>query len=102
MSYEGYSQFLCKKGHYWAKDCYVLIWLEPKEYPKCPICKGKHVWENMVNTTNGSFDDKGDRIDGYVKLKIKLETSGICSQCGKKHICETTYKIPIKEEVNKK
>lgn len=95
MSYEGYSQFLCKKGHYWTVDCNELpqlMWDEPKNQ-KCPFCKGNAVWENMVNTTNGSFED-GERIDGYIDLKIKQKISGICSCCGKEHICEITYCIP--------
>ena len=101
MSYEGYSQFLCKKGHYWTKDCNELDWTDRKDYPKCPICKKKHIWENRVNVTNGSWDDDGTRIDGYIKLKPKSETSGVCSACGEKHICEKIYHIPKEEKDDK-
>ena len=50
----------------------------------------------MVDVTNGSFDDDGTRIDGYIELKRRSETSGICSACGEIHVCETTYFIPEK------
>jgi len=98
MSYEGYSQLLCKNGHYWKKDCYELDYMDKKDYPRCPVCGEKHVWENMVDVTNGSFDDDGTRIDGYIELKRRSETSGICSACGEIHVCETTYFIPKEEE----
>ena len=98
MSYEGYSQFLCKKGHHWTKDCYELDWTDSKGYPKCPVCGEPHVWENMVNLTNGSWDDDGTRIDGYVELKQKIKRSGICSACGKEHVCEVNYEIPGEEK----
>lgn len=80
-------------------DCYGLDWLEKKEYPKCPFCGKKHIWENIVDTTNGSFDDDGNRIDGLIELKVKKKITGICNNCGKEHICEITYEIP-KEEKN--
>ncbi|KKK91096.1 hypothetical protein LCGC14_2716410, partial [marine sediment metagenome] len=35
MSYEGYSQLLCKDGHYWTKDCEEMAYLELSEH-KCP------------------------------------------------------------------
>jgi len=93
MGYEGYSQFWCKNGHHWTVDCNLLIWKDEKE--KCPICGEEEVFENMVNVTNGSYDEEtGERIDGFRKLKIKSETSGKCSACGKKHICDITYEIP--------
>jgi len=77
MSYEGYSNFLCKNGHLWAEDCNIA-----DENGKCPICSEKIVWENMVDTTN----DEGKPIT----LKVKKET--ICSKC--KSVLETTYYIP--------
>jgi len=62
---------------------------------KCPKCNEPAVWENMVNTTNGSFEEEtGERIDNYIELKQRSERSGVCSACGEKHICEVTYFIP--------
>ncbi len=100
MSYEGYSQLLCKKGHNWNLDCNEM----PQEYEEerdtlCPICGEKSIWENMVNTTNGSWDDDGIRIDGFIDLKIKKCTQGICSKCKKPHVCETIYEIPNRNDV---
>lgn len=92
MSYEGYSQFLCKKGHYWTVDCNLLTYKDKKE--RCPSCNKEFVFENMVNITNGSFDNDGTRIDGFIDLKVKKVRSGFCSECKKQHICETIYKIP--------
>ncbi len=99
MGYSGYSQIWFKNGHYWIVDCYQLpqMYEEPVKQ-KCPVCKEEEVFENMVNVTNGSWDEDGTRIDGYVKPKIKSETAGKCSACGRKHVCEVTYEIPKKEE----
>ena len=108
MSYEGHSQFLCKNGHYWEVNCYELpnLMYEKDVKQKCPKCNKSAVWENMVNVTNGSFDDDGTRIDNYVELKQKSELSGVCSACGKKHVCETTYYKPkennVKDEKEKR
>lgn len=97
MSYEGYSQLLCKKGHYWTLNYYEMDYTELKDN-QCPICGEPAIWENMVDTTNGSFDEETDeRIDNYIELKQKSETSGICSACGGKHICEVTYFKPGEE-----
>ena len=102
MSYEGYSQFWCKKGHYWTKDCYELpnLMYEESKKQKCPICDGEEVFENMVNVTNGSFDDDGTRIDGFIQPKEKQKISGICSCCGKEHVCSITYYIPKLKKSN--
>jgi len=96
MSYEGRSRFLCKNGHLFTKDCEELpnLMFEDDVKQKCPTCGEEEVWENMVNTTNGSFDDEGNRIDGFIELKVKKKISGVCSCCGKEHVCEITYYIP--------
>jgi len=98
MSYEGYSQFLDEVGHYWTTDCYIEA--DEIKNNNCPICGKPAVWRNMVNTTNGSFDDYGDgtRIDGYKELKVKKKISGVCSCCGEEHVCEITYYIPKKKK----
>jgi hypothetical protein len=85
MSYEGYSQFLCAKGHYWTVDCNMA-----EDGQECPICFEPAVWENMVNETNGSYEDDGTRIDGYVELEIDKEIKCSCGECVK----EIIYKIP--------
>ena len=92
MSYEGYTQFICKKGHYWTKDCYMA-----DEDQHCYVCNDKAVWENMVNETNGSYDTNPatgnyERIDGYVELEQKKTKT--CDKC--QSVLEETFKIPRK------
>lgn len=84
MSWEGYHQRLCSNGHYWTVDGYLS---EPEE---CRVCGEKFVWENIVDTTNGSYDDNGERIDGFIELEIKEERK--CEHCGS--ILGMIYKIP--------
>lgn len=85
MSYEGYSQFLCKNGHYWTVDCNLA------DYDReCPTCFEPVFWENMVNETNGTHEDDGTRIDGYIELEVDKEIKCTCGEC----IKEITYKIP--------
>ena len=97
MSYEGYTQVLCEKGHYTSYDAYNDI-SGNKDW-KCPVCKAKLAWYNLVDLTNGSFDDKGKRIDGLVILKIdKPAKLCKCKDCGNEHmITEPTFKIPKKK-----
>ena len=51
MSYEGYDEYLCEKGHYYAKDCHHA---DPE---RCPICQGKITHWHPVDATNGMTDD---------------------------------------------
>jgi len=99
MSYEGYSQFWCKNGHYWTIDCNLLIYNEGKQ--KCPICNEEEVRENMVDETNGSFDDDGTRIDSFIEPELVKGEKLICGNCLKEHICScSVYKIPPKKKVD--
>ena len=90
MSYEGYSQFLCAVGHYWEEDC--LNTKSPTPENCCPFGH-RAVWENMVDVTNGSFEDE-KRIDGFVELEVV--SSKECEVCHT--VLETIYKIPKKGE----
>ncbi len=93
MSYEGYSQFWCKNGHYWTIDCNELFYKDVKE--RCPICSEHEVFQNMVNVTNGSFDDDGTRIDGFIDPILKKENKLVCKSCKKEKTCGCSiYKIP--------
>ena len=83
MSYEGYVQLLCAKGHLTEIDCY-------EDIPEKCHCGRKFVWRNGVDTTNGSYDDNGNRIDGAVELEISKEIK--CKHCG--HGKEIIYRIP--------
>ena len=93
MSYEGFSQYLCKEGHYWTADAYEG-YFDDDYSPTCPKCGLKAVWENGVDITNGSFDKDEDgkevRIDGYVELEEKTR-----KECDKCHsLLELTFEIP--------
>jgi hypothetical protein len=46
MSYEGYTEKLCKNGHLWGNDCY-------SDPTPCPQCGGDFVWQHHVDQTNG-------------------------------------------------
>jgi len=82
MSYEGYVQYWCKSGHYWAADCY-----SPEPY--CPICKEKAIFENGVDETNCESV-------GFIFPELREEC--ICPTC--KRPIKRLYKIPKKEERN--
>lgn len=95
MSYEGYEQVLCENGHYYTYDCYEF-WKD-KGW-SCPTCGAKAVWSNMVDVTNGSYDeDTKERIDGFVELQMQEEAW--CKHCGS--ILERRYKIPTEEDMRK-
>lgn len=103
MSYSGFYQYLCARGHYDCEDAFTCRDL--KDW-RCPTCGGELAWWNSVNTTNGSFcrewDKENDvcreesydcdyeystcseeqlerckrncgRIDGYVELEAEQE-----------------------------
>jgi hypothetical protein len=94
MSFEGYNQLLCKKGHYFNLDVYEDRDIEDI---KCSFCGENVAWYNIVDVTNGSFDGK-ERIDGYINLKVKTKAKiCTCSKCSNVHVVENaTYKIPKK------
>lgn len=90
MGYSGYTQFLCKNGHYYAEDAYLI---SPEV---CPDCQEPFVWSNSVNTTNGEFDGGNRRIDGFVTLEIDKYAEFVeCDKCHhSKEVKVQTYKIP--------
>ena len=92
MSFEGYYQVLCENGHYSTKDCYQ----DDHNSFTCPICGQKMAWWNLVDVTNGSWDEDNTRIDGYVELKIKTPVElCVCPDCSVEHVkTEATYKVP--------
>lgn len=84
MSYEGYVQMLCIKGHNWNVDCYM-----EGDNETCPVCKAPPVWRNSVDQTN--CDEYG-----YVKLEVDVPAVICkCDKCGIEHTVEPVrYKIP--------
>ena len=90
MSYEGFTQALCVNGHYQECDCHD----DPAD--PCPECGAAIVWRNEVDVTNGSWDDDGNRIDGYVEMRqVEKPNVCVCEACGHSHIIEPAkYIIP--------
>lgn len=93
MSFEGYYQYLTDKGHYFTMDVYDPF---DKEFVVKDLYPGEViVWSNLVDVTNGSFDENGNRIDGYVKLeRLSVEEFDICPLCNVAKRTEIVYEIP--------
>ena len=93
MSFEGYYQVICKNGHYHTVDAY-----HADEELACPFCKCPKEWDNLVDTTNGSHDEAGNRVDGFVFLKAERDAmTCTCRKCGHTHETEPAiFKIPKK------
>jgi len=96
MSWEGWVQLVCERGHSHACDGYEFEFVQ--EYWECPDCGAGLAWYNVVDVTNGSFDDDDNRIDGYVQLKIREAHRCECPTCGTEHSSSPTeYEIPKDE-----
>ena len=94
MSFEGYYQALCERGHEMGCDCY-----EGDPEKNTCSCGAPVAWWNLVDTTNGSFEQrqgKRIRVDTFIKLRIKTpEKFCLCPTCGVSHIAEeATFYIP--------
>lgn len=89
MSYEGYSQHICRKGHYYT--C-------PVDYgggqsDRCS-CGESSAWVNHVDDTN--CDNHG-----FIPIEQFLvrEAERCTCSCGNTHVVqEPTYRIPNKKE----
>ena len=101
MSYEGYSQFICRNGHQYVSDVY-------DGDRECDYCQTPPVWCYSVDQTNGCECDyikeqniKVDRPDGLcnahaIKLEVLVAAEfETCNHCNhSKLIKEATYKVP--------
>ncbi len=100
MSYEGFTQYLCKNNHYSTLDAYEdygFEWNEGEGDWKCPGCGESAVWWNMCNVTNGSYYEE-ERIDGYVELELVKEMPTCECHCGHVHTTgPAVYKLPPKD-----
>lgn len=52
MSFEGFYQRLCATGHLHEDDVYA-----EGSAKVCPRCQAPFVWENLVDQTNGYYED---------------------------------------------
>ncbi len=98
MSYEGYTQVLCKNGHYDTYDCYAYAeyecGFEDSDVWHCPICGEYGEFYNSVDQTN--CDDVG-----YIIMEDLLLKESKKEQCnlGHYHVVEAaTYRIPTEQE----
>ena len=95
MSFEEYFQILCKNGHYSSEDCYCFdetTW-------KCDVCDALADWINLVDLTNGSWDEDGNRIDNWIdvhKFVRKVKGGYMCKDCHSENIeyIDPAYILP--------
>lgn len=78
MSYEGYTEYLCVDGHYWAVDCF-MDYSDVK--PSCPSCKKGVAFGNSVDQTNAS--DAGKAV-----LEEIAPAKTCACKCGNVHVIE--------------
>ena len=92
MSYEGYVQMLCERGHYEIKNAH------DNKNDNCYACGAPFIWFNNVDDTN--IDNHG-----FIEMKQFLMNPAItetCTHC--KHVKEVAaevYRVPTDEEVKK-
>lgn len=94
MSYEGYTQMLCAKGHLTHKDAFADD-LEGFRYKCCRVdgCGQDFVWQHEVDQTN----DDGFAVKLVQKSPAKYSN---CYHCGNKELIdEKTFHVPTEEEV---
>jgi hypothetical protein len=87
MSFEGYYQFLCERGHLIQRDVYEH---EPES---CPHCQSKIAFSNLVDETNC-------QSDGLIEFEVEVPANiSHCEHCGlDKTIEPIRYKIPSKNQ----
>ena len=98
MSYEGFTQALCAKGHQNMVEQY-------EERDTCNKCPEKLVWFHQVDQTNGCMCSDTDGRTGYecpahpLKLEVLEHADYLdCPTCHREEmVSHPTYKIP--EEV---
>lgn len=67
MSYEGYVERLCEKGHYSYFDAHSE---DPEQ--TCEFCQKSFIFTHRVDLTNGvEYDDAGDPLPGTVGYPFK-------------------------------
>lgn len=96
MSYEGYDQCICEKGHYFISDCY---WTDDK--PICPICGSTMTWYNAVDQTNGNDFGYISFNDLKEKFLVQDKEYKTCEHCGHHELVHPEiFRIPTKEETD--
>jgi hypothetical protein len=88
VSYEGYTEYLCARGHRRVYDCWDDV-----DSHTCS-CGAKFVFQHMVDQTNG----EDLNIPATLPYPFRIatpETTCRCSTCGHVHMMdEPIYEIP--------
>lgn len=82
MSYEGYTEYLCERGHFFTRDAYES---DPVE---CDVCKRDVAHFHPVDQTNGVVEDDPTTHPAE-KFLIEEEWTERYSYMG------TPYKVPV-------
>ena len=88
MSFSGYFQLLCERGHYSEVDCYTAEFCDETSW--CPHCSSRIVWDHLVDTTNDAGDDQRVRL-----IERAPPIIDVCDECGHETVVEPArYMIP--------
>lgn len=66
MSYEGYDEYLCERGHYSQTDAY------DEKLETCPVCGARLAYWSSVDETNG-VEDGNELTQATEKLQFGSE-----------------------------
>jgi hypothetical protein len=95
MSYEGYSEAICKNGHRYQFGDYNES--DEEDNKLCPHCGAGIAFENMVDCTNVNDEGKFSE-EGWKSLLISDEVKRTCDM-GHEHIVNSAvYRIPPSSE----
>ena len=86
MSYEGYTEYLCARGHRWTAN-YDVLSIE------CLDCGAPAVWSNEVDQTNGMSSDEPWSMP-YPLTVLEPAKVEYCNLGHRHEIEPTRYVIP--------
>ncbi len=95
MSYEGYTQNICEKGHLTTTE--DLPW-QSDDSVTCEICQSEIVFRNSVDDTN--CDSVGVIPDHHLnRLLLSDDVTKVCD-LGHTHVIEhRAYRVPTSTEL---
>lgn len=96
MSYEGYEEFICVNGHYWADDALSLMHAsnsEKKSALVCPHCKKKAQYTCSVDQTNGMDESDPDTLSGP-KVEVGFDDLACKDHYGNKYFVKRLKYAP--------
>lgn len=99
MSYEGYEEFLCPKGHYFTQDAMYLRY-EQDGPLLCPHCQQAPVWTRSVDETNGVTSDYPESQGGR-KTEIGFEDVWHTDHYNNKYATKLLQFVPVEPDWRK-